>query len=70
MCGGSGRIHWKLEEVELLKLQKRGQFSDELVKIDDTQIHRVIVLGTGGIKEIVLEGRFVTLRMIMFIMNG
>jgi hypothetical protein len=30
-----------MEEAELLKLQKSGQFPDELVKIEDVQIHYV-----------------------------
>jgi hypothetical protein len=33
-CGGSGRVHGHVEEAaELLKLQKRGQFPDEPVRI-------------------------------------
>jgi hypothetical protein len=31
--GGSGRIHWKVAQVELLKFQKRGECPDELVKM-------------------------------------
>ena len=34
--GGSGTGHRYVVEVELLKLQGRGQFPDELVKIEDT----------------------------------
>jgi hypothetical protein len=39
--GGSGRIHWKVGEDELLKLTKSGQFPDEVVKIEGAQIHCV-----------------------------
>ncbi len=47
---------------ELLKLQKNGQFPDELVKMKGTEIHYVNVrpsdvLVIGGVKEIELEGR-------------
>ena len=40
--GGSGTSDGWIEKVELLKLQKSGQFPDELVKIEDTQIHYVV----------------------------
>ncbi len=40
-CDGSGTGHGDVEEDELLKLQKRGQFPDELVKIEGTQMHCV-----------------------------
>jgi hypothetical protein len=39
--GGSGKVHSLNEETELLKLQKRGQFPDDLAKIKVTQIHYV-----------------------------
>ncbi len=39
--GGSGRVNCLIPEVELVKIQKRGQFPDEIVKIEDTQIHHV-----------------------------
>ena len=32
--GGSGTVHGWMTESEVLKLQKNGQFPDELVKID------------------------------------
>jgi hypothetical protein len=31
----------RIEEAEVLKLQKNGQFPDELVKIEGAQIHYV-----------------------------
>jgi hypothetical protein len=37
--GGSGTCHGSDEEAELLKLQKRGKFPDEPVKIKGAQIH-------------------------------
>ena len=40
-CGGSGTGHDQFTQVELLKLQKSGQFPDESVRIKDTQIHHV-----------------------------
>jgi hypothetical protein len=39
--GGSGTGHGHIAPAELLKLQKSGQFPDEFVKIEDTQIHYV-----------------------------
>ena len=54
---GSGRVHCSIAQTELLKLQKSGQFPDELVKIEGTQIRCVYVLGISDIKEIELEGR-------------
>jgi hypothetical protein len=39
--GGSGTGHGHVAEAELLKLQRRGQFPDEFVKIEDTQIQYV-----------------------------
>ena len=41
LCGGSGTGHGHVGQAELLKLQKSGQFPDELVKIESTQIHCV-----------------------------
>ena len=38
-CSGTG--HWWIVVAELLKLQRIGQFPDELVKIEGTQIHCV-----------------------------
>ncbi len=38
LSGGSERL---IELTELLKLQESGQFSDESVKIETTQIHCV-----------------------------
>ena len=35
---GSGTVHWSIPEVELLKLQKSGQFANETVRIKGTQI--------------------------------
>ncbi len=40
-CGGSGTGHDWIAEAELLKLEKRGQFPGELVKIKVAQIHYV-----------------------------
>ncbi len=39
--GGSGTDHGQITQDELLKLQKRGQFPDEPVRIKDTPIHYV-----------------------------
>jgi hypothetical protein len=39
--GGSGTGHSYVAQAELLKLQRSGQFPDELVKIEGTQIHYV-----------------------------
>ncbi len=39
--GGSGTGHGDVAQDELQKLQKSGQFPDEFVKIEDTQIHCV-----------------------------
>jgi hypothetical protein len=47
--GGSG-TGW-IEQAELLKLQKSGQFPDEPVRIKGAQIH---VLAIAGKKEIAL----------------
>ncbi len=57
--GGSGRVHGYVAQAELLKMQKSGQFPDELVKIEDTnsQCKRPDELAIAGIKEIELEGR-------------
>ena len=38
---GSGTGHGDVEESELLKLQKNGQFPDDPVRIKVTQIHYV-----------------------------
>jgi hypothetical protein len=38
---GSGTVHSSIEEDELLKMQKSGQFADDPVRIKDTQIHNV-----------------------------
>ena len=38
---GSGPGHGDVVQSELLKVQKSGQFPDELVKIEFTQIHYV-----------------------------
>jgi hypothetical protein len=38
---GSGTGHGQVEKLELLKLQKSGQFPDESVRIKETQIHYV-----------------------------
>jgi hypothetical protein len=38
---GSGRIHDLIELTELLKLQKRGQFPDDPVRIKFREIHYV-----------------------------
>ena len=37
--GDSGTDHGDVSEDELLRLQKSGQFPDELVKIEGVQIH-------------------------------
>jgi hypothetical protein len=37
----TGKWHSYVTQVELLKLQKSGQFPDELLKIEDAQIHCV-----------------------------
>jgi hypothetical protein len=42
--GGSGTVHGLFPEVELLNLQKIGQFPDEPVKLKDSQIHYVNTL--------------------------
>ena len=58
--GGGGTGHGHVAQDELLKLQKSGQFPDELVKIEGAQIHYVAsedVLPITGIKEIPLEER-------------
>jgi hypothetical protein len=39
--GGSGTGHGHVAQAKLLKLQKSGQFPDELVKIEGAQIHYV-----------------------------
>jgi hypothetical protein len=36
---GSGKIHRSMAVAELLKMQKIGQFPDDLVKIKVSQIH-------------------------------
>ncbi len=46
--GGSGTHHRYVAQVELLKFQRRGQFPDELVKIEGAQIH---YLGSQTYKE-------------------
>jgi hypothetical protein len=38
---GSGTIHWKIVQSELLNLQKDGQFPDDPVRIKDSHIHYV-----------------------------
>ncbi len=38
----SGRVHGRVTQAELLKLQKSGQFPDEPVRIKVTRIHYVI----------------------------
>jgi hypothetical protein len=52
-------VHGYVAQAELLKMQKRGQFPNELVKIQDTnsQCKRPDVLAIAGIKEIEVEGR-------------
>ena len=54
--GGSGTGHGHDAQAELLKLQKSGQFPDELVKTEGAQIHYVNVLAIAGIKEIAFRG--------------
>ena len=39
---GSGRVHGYVAQAELLKVQKSGQFADEFVRIEVTQIHYVV----------------------------
>ena len=39
--GGSGTGHGRFTEVELLKMQKNGQFPDDPVRIKGVQIHYV-----------------------------
>ena len=39
--GGSGTGHSHDAQAELMKLQKGGQFPDELVNIEGAQIHYV-----------------------------
>ena len=39
LSGDSGTCHGDAAQDELQRVQKRGQFPDELVKIEDTQIH-------------------------------
>ena len=61
LSGGSGTGHGQVAQAELLNLQKSGQFPDELVKIEGTQIHCVVctlpeVLTIPDIKEIELGG--------------
>ena len=34
--------HGRVEQIMVLKLQKNGQFLDELVKTEDTQSHGVV----------------------------
>ena len=57
-CGGSGTGHRDVTQAELLKLQKSSQFTDELVKIEDTQIHCNLpdVLPVADTKKIALGG--------------
>jgi hypothetical protein len=38
-CGGSGTDHGQVAQAELLKLQRSGEFPDELVEIEGAQIH-------------------------------
>jgi hypothetical protein len=33
MCGGSGIVHGRFAQSELLKMQKSGQFPDDPVRI-------------------------------------
>jgi hypothetical protein len=40
--GGCGKVHCLNTRPELLNLQKSGQFPNELVKIEDTQIQYVV----------------------------
>ncbi len=60
--GGSGTGHDHVAQTDLLKLQKSGQFPDELVKRECAQIHCVSsqtdVLTIAGRKEITLGGLF------------
>ena len=42
--GGSGTGHGLVVETELLKGKKKGWFPDDLVKIEDSQIHCVTEL--------------------------
>jgi hypothetical protein len=39
--GGSGTVSGWIAQAELLKLQKSGEFPDELVKTEGAQIHYV-----------------------------
>ena len=41
MSGGSGTGHGDVEKTQILKLLKRGQFPDDLVKKEGSQIHYV-----------------------------
>ena len=41
LLGDSGTGHGDVPKTELLRLKKNGQFPDEIVKIEDTQIHSV-----------------------------
>ncbi len=54
-----GTVHWSIAQAELLKLQKSGQFPDELVKIEghtNSLCSLPDVLAIAGIKEIALGG--------------
>jgi hypothetical protein len=42
--GGSGRVHGRVVQTELVNLQKNGQFPDDPVRIKVTRIHYVIHL--------------------------
>ena len=53
VCSGTG--HGRIEQAELLKVQKRGQFPDESVRIKGAPVHYVNVLGMTDIKEIEIE---------------
>jgi hypothetical protein len=55
--GGSGKVHCLNAQAELLKLQKSGQFPDEIEKIKVAQIHYVASQTyIAGIKEIAFGG--------------
>jgi hypothetical protein len=40
--GGSGKVPCWFAQADLLKMQKRGKFPDELVRIEVVQIHYVV----------------------------
>ena len=59
LCDGNGTGHGHVVQAELLKLQKSGQFPDELVKNKrrtNSLCNLPDVLAIAGIKEIALGG--------------